>query len=77
METLRAICSNPWCKAPFEVTIEENNHSKICYKCFSLESETSGGVTWTEKTYEGSRFDNQPHQISINVNRAIDQNKKW
>ena len=74
MEVFKKICSNPWCKAPFEYTSEqiqqidgEEIRPKQCPKCLSFSNELSGGVTWTEKTYEGSRWDNTPHQIKYRV----------
>lgn len=40
---------------------------RVCKKCKSFESELSGGVSWTEKKYEGSRFDGMPHEIKYKV----------
>ncbi len=39
----------------------------VCKKCISFNNELSGGVTWVDKEYEGSRFDDQPHQIRYRV----------
>ena len=71
----KALCKNPWCKAPFEY--EGDTTPNSCWKCQSFEGELSGGVTWVEKKYEGPRFDNQPHEIKINVDRATDKKKIW
>ena len=71
---LTEICKNPWCKATFVyyendmididgVKIPPNN----CSKCRSFDNELSDGVTWTDKEYEGSRFDGTPHQIRYKV----------
>lgn len=38
-----------------------------CKKCQSFDKELSGGVSWQEKKYEGSRNDNMPHQIRYKV----------
>lgn len=65
-------CKNPWCKATFQYREEEQPNQ--CYKCQSFE-QMSGGITWTEKKYEGSRFDGMPHQISINVHRSAEKKK--
>jgi hypothetical protein len=72
MET--AICNNPWCKATFiyrEVEMIDvdgvKTAPKTCSKCRSFDSELSGGITWNEKEYEGSRFDGTPHQIKYKV----------
>lgn len=72
MET--SICQNPWCKATFqfsEAEATEENGVRLpprqCHKCVSFGSELSGGVTWTTKEYEGSRFDGTPHQIRYKV----------
>ena len=74
MEEFTLICSNPWCKATF--TFTENDYIKVdgevkqpktCKKCRSFETELSGGIEWTDKTYEGSRFDDQPHEIRYKV----------
>ncbi len=74
MEEFKSVCSNPWCKSHFTYTerdyinIEgELREPKICKKCKSFETELSGGIEWTDKTYEGPRFDNQPHQIRYKV----------
>jgi len=74
METYIGICRSPWCKAHFEyteadVTMSGNNRivPSTCPKCMSFDSELSGGVTWTDKEYEGSRFDGTPHQIRYKV----------
>lgn len=40
---------------------------KECPKCRSFANELSGGVEWKDKQYEGSRFDNIPHQIKYKV----------
>lgn len=47
-----------------------------CPKCRSFNDELSGGVTWADKRYEGSRIDGLPHPISINVSKYTDR-KKW
>lgn len=72
MET--EICKSPWCKATFYyyenemVEIDgEMLPPKNCPKCRSFDSEMSGGVTWTDKEYEGSRFDKTPHEIRYKV----------
>jgi hypothetical protein len=66
------ICNNPWCKVGFELTeIESNsdNHPKVCPKCRSFDNELSGGVSWVEKKYEGSRNDGLPHQVNFKINK--------
>ena len=40
---------------------------KTCSKCRSFDTNLSGGVTWTDKEYEGSRFDGMPHEIRYKV----------
>jgi hypothetical protein len=74
MNTFNSICSNPWCKAPYSYT--ENDfymiegvltEPKTCKKCFSFSNELSGGVEWIDKSYDGNRFDNEPHQIRYKV----------
>lgn len=76
MEELHdAICSMPWCRAPFKYRGDVS--PSMCGKCQSFDTELSGGVTWTEKNYEGSRMDGNAHPISINVNRAIENKKFW
>jgi hypothetical protein len=74
MENRSMVCSSPWCKATFVYNendmIEVNGvkqEPKTCPKCKSFDSELSGGVTWTDKEYEGSRFDGTPHQIRYKV----------
>ena len=68
------ICCNPWCKV--RISVSEEWDSKQCPKCVGFEG-LSGGVTWTEKKYEGSRFDGQAHQISIKIDRAGDKKGLW
>jgi hypothetical protein len=46
---------------------EQKEAPKFCKKCQSFDKELSGGVTWKEKQYEGSRFDGLPHQIKYKV----------
>ena len=74
MEEFMSVCSNPWCKSTFTYTesdfIKSEGdliHPKQCKKCRSFCNEMSGGVEWKDKTYEGSRFDGMPHQISYKV----------
>jgi hypothetical protein len=74
METFNRACSNPWCKAPFTYTSEEiitvedeEIHPKECRKCLSFSNELSGGVTWTDKNYEGSIYDDGPHQVRYRI----------
>lgn len=40
---------------------------KVCKKCLSFDNELSGGIEWIDKSYEGNRFDNEPHQIRYKV----------
>lgn len=40
---------------------------KFCKKCKSFDKELSGGVSWSQKEYEGSRLDGMPHQIKYKV----------
>lgn len=47
-----------------------------CPKCRSFNQELSGGVSWIEKKYEGSRDDGLPHTISINISKYI-YGRKW
>ena len=76
MEELRSVCRNPWCKAPFVYTEKDMDivdgvkvAPKECNKCKSFGGELSGGVTWKDKEYEGSRFDGLPHQIRYKINK--------
>ena len=46
-----------------------------CPKCKSFNDELSGGVSWNEKRYEGSRIDGLAHPISVNVSKYTD--RKW
>lgn len=38
-----------------------------CNKCKSFNNELSGGIEWKDKEYEGSRFDDTPHEIKYRV----------
>ena len=74
MENNSAICGSPWCKGTFfyfenEITEIDGVKAapKSCPKCRSFDTELSGGVTWTDKEYEGSRFDGMPHEIRYKV----------
>lgn len=75
MELKQSMCKNPWCKAHFYYESEEAPDN--CYKCQSFDDDLSGGVTWSDKKYEGSRYDGQAHPISVNVKRSIEQRKSW
>ncbi len=70
-----AICSMPWCKGSFKYLGEERPEQ--CPKCRSFDNELSGGVTWTDKKYEGSRMDGLPHVIDIRVQRSDERKKNW
>lgn len=74
MEEFRGVCSNAWCKGHFiytssDIRIVDNVEIRPsqCKKCISFNSDLSGGVKWEDKEYEGSRFDDQPHQIRYRV----------
>lgn len=74
METLKTVCSNPWCKATFIFTDADcklvdgvSIEPKVCQKCKSFDCELSGGVTWEDKVYEGDRFDNTPHEFRYKI----------
>jgi|LauGreDrversion4_2_1035121.scaffolds.fasta_scaffold334649_2 hypothetical protein len=75
MNMLSTICSNPWCKGTFTfpesdiVELPDGSKSgpKQCPKCVSFDTQLSGGVTWKDKSYEGNRFDNMPHEIRYKV----------
>ncbi len=69
MNIKKTVCQNPWCKATFE--FKEDVTPQICNKCKSFDRDLSGGITWTEKKYEGSRFDDTPHQIKIDVRKYL------
>jgi len=71
----KGICQSPWCKGTFYYI--EDVAPKYCPKCRSFDGELSGGVTWTDKAYEGSRFDGQAHPISINIQKAGEKKKLW
>ena len=70
MENIKLVCNNPWCKATFDFQTSEENveYPKICHKCNSFENELSGGITWKDKEYEGSRWDGA-HQISYKIKK--------
>lgn len=74
MENNAAVCGSPWCKATFnylEIEMVEIDGvmcaPRKCPKCKSFDGELSDGITWTDKEYEGSRFDGTPHQIRYKV----------
>ena len=70
-----SVCKNPWCKSHFTYKeherLEQEDGQMIppneCSKCRSFNNELSGGVTWSDKEYEGSRFDGMPHQIKYKI----------
>jgi hypothetical protein len=43
-----------------------------CPKCVN----TSGKVTWTEKKYEGPKWDGQAHQIEYKIQTALESEKR-
>ena len=74
MDNKLAVCSSPWCKATFSYTDSDmvgnedvKSPPKNCPKCISFDNELSGGVTWLDKEYEGSRFDVMPHEMKYKV----------
>jgi hypothetical protein len=71
----KAVCQSPWCKGTF--IYDGDEVPKYCPKCRSFDNELSGGVTWTDKTYEGSRFDGQAHPTSINIQKAGEKKRLW
>lgn len=48
---------------------------KECPKCRSFNSDLSGGVSWTDKKYEGPRDDGRPHPFAYNVTRSTE--RRW
>lgn len=78
MEKVKLVCRSPWCKAtflyqPIEVNGNLIEEPKYCPKCISFDTELSGGVTWTDKKYNESRFDGKSHKISLNVSKYTDK----
>lgn len=74
MENIKNVCRNPWCKATFtyiksdiKIVDGEEIIPMQCPKCLSFANDLSGGVTWTDKNYEGSIYDDGPHQIRYRV----------
>lgn len=73
MEEIVLICRNPWCKAqyvfrkPSDLEEKEIVYPRQCPKCQSFDKELSGGIEWKDKKYEGSRYDNRPHEINYKV----------
>jgi hypothetical protein len=65
----KTICSNKWCKITFEQ--EQSSDRTECPKCRSMDTELSGGVSWTDKKYEGPRFDGMPHGLKVKVTNYI------
>lgn len=65
----KSVCQNKWCKATFEHAGDEP--PRECPKCASMSGELSGGVSWTDKSYEGPRLDGMPHQIKVKVTNYI------
>lgn len=46
---------------------QEKLPPRECPKCRSFNNELSGGVEWKDKSYEGDRYDDRPHQIKYKV----------
>lgn len=67
MDAKKSVCRNKWCKSTFEYI--GNEAPEFCKKCESFDKDLSGGVTWSDKNYEGSRYDGMPHMTSIKVNK--------
>jgi hypothetical protein len=74
MERFNRICENPWCKAPYSYTTDDLKiidgevlKPKQCPKCFSFDKDLSGGVTWSDKNYEGSTNEDGPHEIRYKI----------
>lgn len=69
-ETLELVCRNVWCKARFFIkeSVISNYSSGVCDKCKDLDQNMSGGVSWEDHKYDGSRFDGRAHPIHIKVN---------
>ena len=76
MEVFKMVCKNPWCKGHFTYTEADfetiSDGGKVapiyCNKCKSFNKDLSGGVTWTNKDYEGNPWIGA-HEINIKVNR--------
>lgn len=63
-------CSNFWCKVRYEISDRDfENYREFystCPKCRSFDTELSGGVTNNgQRNYEGDRFDNGEHEVTI------------
>jgi hypothetical protein len=74
MENFTKVCENPWCKGHFNYTsgdikIIDGDEvvPKQCPKCLSFANDLSGGVTWSDKTYEGGLYDDGPHEIRYKI----------
>lgn len=73
-EILKTVCQNPWCKSTFCYTEEDMTEidgvkipPKMCKMCQSFDTELSGGITWSDKKYDGDLDDKLPHQIIYKV----------
>lgn len=64
------ICKNPWCKVQISYDGEKPLY---CKKCNSFNNDLSGGVSWSDRVYDGPRFDGVPHMININVKNYSDK----
>ena len=74
-EIKTTLCSMPWCRVRFgyigdDIPLE-------CPKCRSFDKELSGGVTWTDKKYDGPRDDGHAHPIDIRVQKAGERKRIW
>ena len=74
-EIKTTLCTMPWCRVRFAYDGDEAPTE--CPKCRSFDRDLSGGVTWTEKKYEGSRDDGMFHPIDIRVQKAGDRKRIW
>ena len=69
MNIIKCVCSKPFCKATFEIVkdVSDDIYPEFCPKCVAQETY----VTFTEKSYEGNRWDDAPHQFVYKIKKYI------
>lgn len=66
---IKCICGKPFCKATFEVAKDDIVYylPEFCPKCVAQDSY----VVWTDKSYEGNRWDDTPQKFVYKIKKYI------
>ena len=78
LHVVNSICSNFWCKCPYEVRYYTgDDFPKTCPKCIDFDTTLSGGVESADKHYDGTRHDGMAHEVEFHFSTYKDNKGFW